>query len=222
MQSSTRQDASPAPSRFTTYDAAAIPAAARYKLFTSTIVPRPIAWVSTVDAEGVRNLAPFSFFTGVSSEPPVLCFCATNREAANGLPSHKDTLANIRATGEFVVNIVSEDTADAMNRTAAQLLPQEDEFLHAGLTALESEAVRPARVGEARVAMECRLRQIVEVGQETLGSSVIFGDVLRFHIREDLYEKEFYILPERLQAVGRLAGSDYVHTTERFSLDRPK
>ncbi len=192
-----------------------------YKLLAGSVVPRPIAWVSSVDADGVPNLAPFSFFTVVSANPPVLCFCPSVREAKNGLRAAKDTLENIRATGEFVVNIVSEETVEAMNRTAAQLPPEADEFSYAGLTAIPGEQVRAPRVAEAKVQMECRLRQIVEVSAEVMGGSIVLGEVVRFHVSEAVLEPGFHIAPEKLRAVGRMAGSGYIHTGGGFELVRP-
>ena len=192
-----------------------------YKLIAGSIVPRPIAWVSSIDADGVRNLAPFSFFNAVSAAPPVLMFCPAIREASEGLLPTKDTLENIRATGEFVVNIVSDETVEAMNATAAQLPPHVDEFLHAGLTPVACERVRAPRVGEAKVAFECRLRQIVEISREVMGGSLVLGDILCIHMREDVLGQNFRVLPEQLRAVGRLAGSGYAHTSDRFELRRP-
>ena len=193
-----------------------------YKLLAGSVVPRPIAWVSTLDADGVPNLAPFSFFTVASANPPVLCFCPSVREAKNGLRAHKDTLENIRATGEFVVNIVSEETVEAMNQTAAQLHPEEDEFAHAELTPVPGEHVQAPRVAEAKVQMECRLRQIIEISAEVMGGSIVLGEVICFHISEAVLEPGFHIAPEKLRAVGRMAGSGYIRTRDGFDLQRPK
>jgi flavin reductase (DIM6/NTAB) family NADH-FMN oxidoreductase RutF len=192
-----------------------------YKLLSGSVVPRPIAWVSTVDGAGVRNVAPYSFFTVVSANPPVLCFCPAVREQKDGLRATKDTLENIRATGEFVVNIVTEETVEAMNQTAAQLAPEEDEFVRAGLTAVDGVDVRAPRVGEAKVQMECRLRQIVEVSAAVMGGSIVLGEVVRFHVSEAVLEPGFHVAPEKLKAVGRLAGLGYVRTGDRFELERP-
>ncbi len=193
-----------------------------YKLLAGSVVPRPIAWVSTVDAAGVANLAPFSFFTAASANPPVLCFCPSVREAKNGLRATKDTLENIRATGEFVVNIVSEETVEAMNQTAAQLPPEADEFAVTGLTAVPGEVVRAPRVGEARVQMECRLLRIVEVSALEMGGSIVLGEVVRFHVSDAVLEPGLRVSPEKLRAVGRMAGSGYVRTSDRFELKRPE
>lgn len=204
------------------FDTKSLSAGESYKLLSGAVVPRPIAWVSTVNADGVRNLAPYSFFTVVSANPPVVCFCPAVREATDQLRATKDTLENIRATGEFVVNIVSEALAERMNRTAAEVAPGIDEFAVAGLTALAGELVGAPRVAEAPVQMECRLRQIVEISALPLGGSLVLGDVVRFHVSEAVLEPGLHLAPDKLRAVGRMAGSDYVRTGDRFALDRPR
>ena len=208
--------------RMQSFATASLAPAEMYKILAGSVVPRPIAWVSTVDRAGVPNLAPFSFFTVASANPPVLCFCPSVRAPTEGLRATKDTLENIRATGEFVVNIVSEETAEAMNRTAAQLPPEIDEFVHAGLTAIPGEQVRAPRVAEAPVQMECRLRQIVEVSAAIMGGSIVLGEVVCVHISETVLGRNFYIDPEKLSAVGRMTGSGYIRTRDRFEMERPK
>ena len=194
-----------------------------YKLMVGAIVPRPIAFVSTCDRRGVLNLAPFSYFTAVSANPPVVLFCPSVREedTTRGIVAHKDTLRNIVNTREFVVNIVSEAIAAQMNATSAQGPPDVDEFALAGLTPLASEAVKPPRVAESPVQMECRLRQIVEVSDKPGGGSVVLGEVLRFHVREDLVEN-YRIDADKLAAIGRMGGPTYVRTHDRFDLKRPE
>jgi flavin reductase (DIM6/NTAB) family NADH-FMN oxidoreductase RutF len=193
-----------------------------YKLLVGAVVPRPIAFVSSMDAEGVRNLAPFSFFTVASANPPIVCFCPMVRGITNtGLQPTKDTLRNIIATREFVVNIVSEEFAAQMNACSAELPPEADEFLVSGLTPLASELVRPPRVAESHVQMECRLQQVVHVSTEPLGGSLVMGEVLRFHVSESLLDN-FRIDPDKLHAIGRMAGSTYTRTRDRFEMERPK
>jgi flavin reductase (DIM6/NTAB) family NADH-FMN oxidoreductase RutF len=199
------------------FDPANHPIGDIYKLMVGSIVPRPIALVSSVDERGVRNLAPFSYFTACSSNPPVVVFCPILRPVP---PMAKDTLRNILATREFVVNIVSEEFVERMNATAAQVGPEVDEFELSGLTPIASEVIKPARVGESHVHMECRLRQVVQVSDQPGGGSLVLGEVLRFHVREDLIEN-FRIDPDKLRAVGRMAGSTYVRTSDRFELERP-
>jgi flavin reductase (DIM6/NTAB) family NADH-FMN oxidoreductase RutF len=188
-----------------------------YKLMVGAIVPRPIALVSSVDESNVRNLAPFSYFTACSANPPVVVFCPILRPVPLGA---KDTLRNVIATREFVVNIVSEEFVRGMNATAAQVPPEVDEFDLSGLTPIASELIKPPRVAESHIHMECRLRQVVQVSDQPGGGSLVLGEVLRFHVRQDLIE-DFRIDPDKLRAVGRMAGSTYVRTTDRFDLERP-
>jgi len=185
-----------------------------YKLLVGAVVPRPIAFVSTISPEGVANLSPFSFFTVASANPPVLCFTASFREP------RKDTLVNIRATKEFVVNIVSEEFAAKMNVTSAEYSYGVDEFAMSGLTAAPSDLVRPPRVKESHVNMECRLLQTIEVSNQPMGGTLILGEVVRFHVDDALLE-DFRIDPEKLGAVGRMAGNTYCRTKDRFELVRP-
>ncbi len=193
-----------------------------YKLLVGSVVPRPIAFVSSMDADGVRNLAPFSFFTVASANPPIVCFCPMMRGTANqGLQSTKDTLRNIIATREFVVNVVSEEFAEQMNACSAELPPEVDEFEISGLTPVASEVVRPPRVGESHVQMECRLQQVIHVSTEPLGGSLVLGQVLRFHVSASMLGN-FRIDPDQLHAIGRMAGSTYARTRERFDMERPK
>jgi flavin reductase (DIM6/NTAB) family NADH-FMN oxidoreductase RutF len=189
-----------------------------YKLMIGAIVPRPIALISSVDEANVRNLAPFSYFTACSSNPPVVVFCPILRPLP---PTAKDTLRNIMATREFVVNIVSEEFVERMNTTAATVGPEVDEFALSGLTPIASDLIKPARVAESHVQMECRLLQIVQVSDKPGGGSLVLGEVKRFHVDPDLIEN-FRIDPDKLRAVGRMAGSTYVRTTDRFDLERPK
>jgi flavin reductase (DIM6/NTAB) family NADH-FMN oxidoreductase RutF len=189
-----------------------------YKLMVGVIVPRPIAFVSTLSASGIRNLAPFSFFTGISANPPIICFSPMIR-GSDG--TKKDTLRNIEETGEFVVNIVSEDIAQQMNLCAPEYPAETDEFEVSGLTPAPSELVKPPRVAESRINMECRLHQVVHVSPQPLGGSLVMGEVLRFHIADALFS-DFKIDQDQLHAIGRLGGPTYVRTTDRFDMQRPK
>jgi flavin reductase (DIM6/NTAB) family NADH-FMN oxidoreductase RutF len=189
-----------------------------YKLMTGLIVPRPVALVSTVDRDGVPNVAPFSFFSGVGSNPPTVLFCPSLRASGD---HRKDTLRNVEQTGEFVINIVSDAISAATNATAAEVGPEVDEFQLAGFTAIPSEVVRPPRVAESPAQMECKLLQIVFTNHAPGGGVVVLGEIVRFHVNADL-EQNFRIDPAKLDAVGRMAGNTWVHTHERFELVRPK
>jgi len=185
-----------------------------YRLMTGVIVPRPIALVSTISADGLRNLAPFSFFNGVCGEPPVVCFAPSYREPP------KDTLANIRATGEFVISTVTETIAEQMNACSGAYAPDVDEFTVSGLTPVASDVVRPARVLESPVNLECRLLQVVEVSTSPMGGSLVLGEIVRFHIDDRLVE-DLRIDQDALRAVGRMGGFDYARTRDRFRMVRP-
>lgn len=185
-----------------------------YKLLVGSVVPRPIAFVSTVSAEGVRNLAPFSFFNAICSEPPVVCFSTSVR-----VP-RKDTLLNIQATGEFVVNIVSEEIAQQMNLCSGDYPQGVDEFDVSGLPPVPSDLVRPPRVGESHVNMECKLMQILEVSTRPRGASLIIGEVIRFHVDPAIVDN-FRIDPDQLRAIGRMGGNEYSRTRDRFEMIRP-
>jgi flavin reductase (DIM6/NTAB) family NADH-FMN oxidoreductase RutF len=196
------------------FDPAEQPTADIYKLMIGMVVPRPIAFISSLDAAGIRNLAPFSYFMACSADPPVICFVASGRPGP--IPT-KDTLRNVLATKEFVVNIVSADFADKMNVASAEVAPEVDEFVLSGLTSTASERVQPPRVGESRAQMECRLRQTLAIGVNT----VVFGDVLLFHVDEKIVDG-YKINPEGLDAIGRMGGPTYCWTRERFEMTRPK
>ena len=189
-----------------------------YKLMVGVIVPRPIAFVSSVSADGVPNLAPFSFFTGISANPPVICFSPMIR-GSDG--AKKDTLRNIEETREFVVNIVSEEFAQQMNICSAEFPPDVDEFVASGLTPLPSDLVKAPRVKESGVNMECRLLQVVHVSEKPLGGSIVLGEVVRFHIADEICD-DYKIDPDKLHPIGRMGGPTYTRTTDRFDMQRPK
>ena len=172
----------------------------RYKLLIGSVVPRPIAWTSTVSREGVRNLAPFSFFTVASRNPPMLCISVGPRvDRALG---EKDTLSNIEETGEFVINIVSLPLSNTMHESSKNHPPEADEFEKAGLTPAPCEVVSAPRVEEAGVSMECFLDRVLQLGTDHL----VIGRMVRFHVRDGLYENG-RIDVAKLQPLGRLAGN---------------
>jgi len=193
-----------------------------YKLMTGIIVPRPIALVSTVDVDGRVNLAPFSFFAGVGSAPPTVLFCPALRPGGSGDPGgRKDTLRNVEKTREFVISVVNESISSQANITAAEVGPEVDEFKLSGLTPLASEVVKPPRVAESPAQMECRLLQVIYTGDKPASGVIALGEVVRFHVREELFE-DFRIDPAGLDAVGRMAGNTWVRTRDRIELIRPK
>jgi flavin reductase (DIM6/NTAB) family NADH-FMN oxidoreductase RutF len=158
-----------------------------------------------------------SFFTVASSNPPVVVSCTSVPSAGCGI---KDTLRNVLDTREFVLNIVSEDFAEKMNECSATVPPEVDEFELLGLTPIPSELVKPDRVAESRVQMECRLVQVATVSEKPNGGSLVLGEVLRFHLAEDVVNN-FYVDPDKLRAIDRMAGVTYCRTTDRFELKRP-
>lgn len=186
-----------------------------YQLLISVIVPRPIAFVSTVAEDGVLNLAPFSFFSGICSKPPTLCFSVVRRRGEK-----KDTVRNIEWGREFVVNVVSERFAAAMNQASADYPPEVDEFAAAGFTPVPSDLVRPPRVGEALISMECKLVEVREYGEMPYTSSLIIGEVVRFHLSDEVYH-DGAVDYAALGAVGRMGGDFYCRTTDRFEMKRP-
>ncbi len=196
-----------------------IPHQSVYKLLTGSILPRPIGWISSVDADGHPNLAPFSFFNVVCARPPTVVFCPMIR-GVDG--KTKDTLNNVRATNEFVVNIVSEELVESMNLTSVEAPPEMNEFEFARVTAEPSVTVRPPRVRESRVHFECRVRQIVEISPETGGGSLVIGEVLHIHVDESVLVGGDKINLAALKPVGRLAGGGYVRVTDVFAMERPK
>jgi flavin reductase (DIM6/NTAB) family NADH-FMN oxidoreductase RutF len=189
-----------------------------YKLLIGCVVPRPIAWVSTLDLAGVRNLAPFSFFNAIGSNPPALSISVSY---VDGLDQRKDTLRNISDTGEFVVNIVDEDMAQAMNATAASYPPSVDEFEIAGLAAVSCATVRPARVAGAPVSLECKLFTLVPVGEGPGSATVVIGVIQMMHIRSDIIDERHRVDITKLRPIARLAGAGYAYVHDTFDMVRP-
>jgi flavin reductase (DIM6/NTAB) family NADH-FMN oxidoreductase RutF len=182
-----------------------------------SVVPRPIAWVSTVSESGVHNLAPFSFFNAVTSSPPMVVISVSHR---NG--ELKDTARNVTEVPELVLNIVSEAVGEAMNVTSEELPFEVDEIELAKLTKVPSTLVRPVRVAESPVQIECRVEQLIPVGRGTAGNILILAEVLAYHINDAVFDPERKrILPDKLKAIGRMAGDGYSKTNEYFEMVRP-
>jgi flavin reductase (DIM6/NTAB) family NADH-FMN oxidoreductase RutF len=187
-----------------------------YKLLVATIGPRPIAWVTTQDVDGTLNAAPFSFFNAMSGNPPVVAFGIGGR----GPGDVKDTGGNIRRTGEFVVNLVSYKLAEQMNVTAIDFPKSVNELAEARLATAPSLRVKPPRIAEAPVSMECERLVIVDVG---IDRAVVLGKVVAFHVQDDsvLDKDRCYIDTPRLDLIGRMHGSGwYARTTDRFEMPR--
>jgi len=188
-----------------------------YKHMVSSITPRPIAWVSTVNKDGHTNLAPFSFFNGVCANPPTLLFCPAN--SRHGKP--KDTLLNIEATREFVVNIVPEAIREKMNATSAEFPPEVSEFDACGLAAVPSTRVKPPRVKESPVNIECALHDVIKIGGGPLSGNIVIGRIIMIHIDGSVLDDQGQIDPAKLDTIGRMGGTGYTRTRERFNLERP-
>jgi flavin reductase (DIM6/NTAB) family NADH-FMN oxidoreductase RutF len=175
-----------------------------YKLVIGSILPRPIAFVSTVNEKGVHNLAPFSFFTAISAEPMLVCFSPMR----NGNGSKKDTLLNIEATKEFVINIVSYEFVEKMNECATNFTSEIDEFEQSGLTKCPSETVVPPRVKESKVHLECELHEVLHFGDQPGSGSLVIGKVKHVHVDDELFNSG-RIDSVKLEPIGRLAGQTY-------------
>lgn len=211
------------------FDPAALAPADRYKLLIGAIVPRPIAWVSTISPAGDINFAPFSFFCGVGSDPMTLLFCPANKPDG----TEKDSLRNAKpvaegGVGEFVVNIVSEELALAMAACAEPLPYGENELdmlkslgvqLHTAL----STAVRPPRLAESPLSFECRTTQVIRTNPgKPAGGNIVIGQVLHVHARDGLINERFHVDPDQLLAIGRMGGLGYCFTRERFEMPMGK
>lgn len=193
-----------------------------YKLMIGSIVPRPIAWVSTVNQAGQPNLAPFSFFNAVCAKPPTLLFCPGVYHLGEGEFRAKDTYNNVRETGEFVVNLVNEALAEAMNITATELPPHVNEFERAGLTAAPGRRVRVPHVAESPIHFECRLNQIVPINEGEGGGYVVIGTVVHMYFDDAVYREGNYIDIPAYKPIGRLAGAGYTRVNDLFDMSRPR
>ena len=201
-------------------DPAQLAPADRYKLLIGCIVPRPIAFVSTISVDGKANLAPFSFFNGIGSDPMTLLFCPVNK----GDGSEKDTLRNAKpaaegGVGQFVVNVATEAYVEKVVGAAEPLPFGESEFELVGLTPAPAVVVRPPRVAESPVSFECETLQVVRTNPgKPGGGNVVIGRVVHVHVKDGLVDERFRTDPDQLAAVGRMGGITYARTRERFEL----
>ncbi|MFC1943241.1 flavin reductase family protein [Chloroflexota bacterium] len=187
-----------------------------YRLFSSAVVPRPIAWVSTIGENGIFNLAPFSLF-GIISSTPALIYISIGRKRDG---QKKDTLVNIEFSKDFVVNIVNEDLAEAMNQSSTAYPSDVNEFKEVGLTPVKADIVTSPMLAESPVSMECQQFNIMEFGDLPRRSSVVIGEVVRVHIKDELYANGA-IQVSALKALGRHSGNLYCRTTDIVEMERP-
>jgi flavin reductase (DIM6/NTAB) family NADH-FMN oxidoreductase RutF len=190
--------------------------ASNYKFLIGAIIPRPIASVSTVNKDGTNNLAPFSFFNGVCPKPMIVAFSPVIRTSTG---EKKDTLLNIEREKEFVINFTTEDIAEKINNASAELAYGEDEFEFAGLTPVDSEIVKAKRILESPIQFECKLRDLLEYGTEPGAGTLVTGEVVKIHVREDLYESG-RINTDLFKPIGRGAGNDWIKTNNRVQFER--
>ncbi len=187
-----------------------------YKLLTGIVIPRPIGWISTISEDGINNLAPFSYFNAVGDDPPHVMFSTVHSNNLN-----KDTLNNVLATKQFVVNMVTEDLVEQMNRTSQPIPANESEFELAGLTPIASSLVLPPRVKECKITMECEMVHHYQLeNSKTGGATIVIGKIVLFHIDESVLLDNYKINLETYKPIARLAGSNYSKIGEIFSIKR--
>ncbi|MPT36418.1 MAG: flavin reductase family protein [Flavobacterium sp.] len=198
------------------FDPSVLDQSAVYKLLTGTVIPRPIGWISSISKEGAINLAPFSFFNAVGEDPPHVMFSTVRPNNTN-----KDTLNNVLETGEFVVNLVTEELVEKMNLTSASVPPDQNEFELAQLTPASSLVVKAPRVLESPVAMECKVVHHYSLeDHQHGGATIVIGRVVMFHIDEAILSDNYRINMDVYRPVARLAGSNYSKLGEIFSIKR--
>jgi flavin reductase (DIM6/NTAB) family NADH-FMN oxidoreductase RutF len=198
-------------------DVAAASVVEVYHVLVDVVTPRPIAWVTTVDAQGRVNLAPFSFFNAFGANPPVVVFSPTRRRDG----SKKDSLLNVEATGEFVLNAAVAPLAEKVNLSSKELARGESEIALTGPTTLPSVKVKPPRIAESPVHLECKVRQIVPIGDGPIAASLVIGEVLMMHVDDALIDAKGRVDPRKLRTVARLGGDYWCHTTDLFEQKRP-
>ncbi|MCW5823493.1 MAG: flavin reductase family protein [Cyanobacteria bacterium TGS_CYA1] len=194
-----------------------------YRILLGSVLPRPIAWVSTRSNSGVDNLAPFSFFNAVSANPPLLAFAPALHavaEPGSNKGVAKDTLRNIKDNGEFVINIVSYDLREQMNASSGNFAKEVSEFDKTGLTRAQSEMIKPPRVLECKISFECRLYKLLEFGEEPSSGNLVIGSVLCVHLDDSVY-RDGRIDTAKLDPIARMEGNWYCSARERFKMERP-
>ncbi|MBX9680937.1 MAG: flavin reductase family protein [Gemmataceae bacterium] len=188
-----------------------------YQMLVGLVAPRPIAWVTTLSPKGVVNLAPFSFFNAFGANPPIVVFSPTLRRDG----TRKDTLLNLESLGEFVIHAAVESLAEKVNASSRELLPDESEVELVGLSTLASTKVKPPRLREAPVAMECKVRQILPMGTGPIAANLVIGEVLVMHVDDDMLDARGKPDPRKLKMVARLGGEYWCRSTDLFEQKRP-
>ena len=187
-----------------------------YKLLTGIVIPRPIGWISTISEDGIHNLAPFSYFNAVGDDPPHVMFSTVHSNISN-----KDTLNNVLKTKQFVVNMVTEDLVEQMNMTSQPIPSNESEFVLAGLTPIASLKIKPPRVKECKITMECEMVHHYSLeDSKSGGATIVIGRIVLFHIDESVLLDNYKINLETYKPVARLAGANYSKLGEIFSIKR--
>lgn len=188
-----------------------------YQMLVGLVTPRPIAWVTTLSQTGVVNLAPFSFFNTFGANPPVVVFSPTLKRDGG----KKDTLINIETNGEFVINASTERNADLINMSSKMLLPDESEVELTGLSTMKSDKVRPPRLAEVPFALECRVLQIIPVGNGAISANLVVGEIVMMHIDDAVLDPKGQPDPRKIKAIARLGGEFWCRTQDLFQLERP-
>jgi flavin reductase (DIM6/NTAB) family NADH-FMN oxidoreductase RutF len=188
-----------------------------YRALTDLVVPRPIAWVTTVDRTGIVNLAPFSFFNAFGANPPIVVFSPTLRRDGG----KKDTLLNLEQVGEFVINIAVESNADAVNESSRVFPYGESEAVALGLELAPALKVRPPRVAASPAHLECRVLEIRSFGNGPIAPNLVIGEVVLIHLADDILDASGAVDPRRLKAIARLGADYYCRSTDLFTMQRP-
>lgn len=188
-----------------------------YHHLVSVVTPRPIAWVTTVSPQGVVNLAPFSFFNAFGANPPIVVFSPTLKRDG----SKKDTLRNVEATGEFVINVVTSSLAEKANLSSKELPPDESEIELTGLHTRPSTKVKPPRLVESPVNLECKVRQIIPCGTGAIAANLVIGEIVQLHIADSVLDEHGKVDPRKLKTVARMGQEYWCHTSDLFELKRP-
>jgi flavin reductase (DIM6/NTAB) family NADH-FMN oxidoreductase RutF len=188
-----------------------------YHLLVGVVTPRPIAWVTTIDSQSRVNLAPFSFFNAFGANPPVVVFSPTLRRDG----SKKDTLRNLEATGEFVLNAAVDALAEKINLSSKELPYGQSEVELTGVTLIPSMKVKPPRLAETPVTVECKVLQIVSTGKGPIAGNLVIGEILVMHIADSVLDDKKRVDPRKLRTIARLGGDYYCRTTDLFEMKRP-